>query len=267
MNLTICLAEIVGKPQRDLIDIIAAVGSIGTFLAFIVLILQYIQTRKLQKNNKKQYSEQEKRNNIQQFESSLFNLISLHNQIITNLSYADSLEKDAVIYRGREVFSTAKEISKGMLDSDFIVSNQSKPVITVEDAKEALRQKYHKYYYGMIESNLDHYFRNLYHIFVYIETSTLLIDRDVRWEDTERYKYGRIVRAQLSQDELFAIMLNSLIQGSGYQDFLKLIKKYKILRNFRTDDVQPAIFYELYHKMLHDVHTNTKDGGIVPDRK
>lgn len=76
-------------------------------------------------------------------------------------------------------------------------------------------------------SIFDSYFRNLYRIFKYIDETALI-------EDSERYNYSCIVRAQLSDFELLMLFYNALtIKDDG--KFKQLIEKYAIFNNIRTE--------------------------------
>ncbi len=85
---------------------------------------------------------------------------------------------------------------------------------------------------------LGHYFRNLYHIFKYIHLSGQTIE--------ERKFYATIVRAQLSSDELYLLLYNSLIPRLGNPKFLYLMKTYDILQNFNKNLIN-AFDLEIYH--------------------
>ena len=91
-------------------------------------------------------------------------------------------------------------------------------------------------------SIFDSYFRHLYRIFKYIDESQLI-------DDTERYSYSCIVRAQLSEYELLLLFYNALtIDDNGIYKFKNLIEKYAIFNNIR----EPMLArqhedYILYH--------------------
>ncbi len=70
---------------------------------------------------------------------------------------------------------------------------------------------------------LGHYFRNLYHIVKYIDDDKSLKTFDLK------YKYAKILRAQLSAPEINLIALNGLTYyGEGFKP---LIDKYRLLKN------------------------------------
>jgi len=75
--------------------------------------------------------------------------------------------------------------------------------------------------YPYWQSDLGHYFRNLYHIFRLVDESVL----DVK----EKEKISRIGRAQLSNFELVLLFYNGLSEKGA--KFKPLIEKYKLLDN------------------------------------
>jgi hypothetical protein len=78
-------------------------------------------------------------------------------------------------------------------------------------------------------SIFDSYFRHLYRIFKYIDESTLI-------DDSEKYDYTCIVRAQLSENELLMLFYNALnINEKGEYKFKILIEKYAIFNNLREN--------------------------------
>ena len=98
---------------------------------------------------------------------------------------------------------------------------------------KVILQKYGLTAYSNIPeiTRFNHYFRHLYHIFKYIDTSDLI-------EDKERYEYASIVRSQLSDYELVMLFYNCLAQkDSGIEEnkFKPLIEKYAIFNNLRKE--------------------------------
>ena len=64
--------------------------------------------------------------------------------------------------------------------------------------------------------------------------------------DEERKKfYASITRSTLSQNELYLIAFNSIIENYGKPKMLFLVKKYDILKNFNKNDLQPKAYWEV----------------------
>jgi hypothetical protein len=73
------------------------------------------------------------------------------------------------------------------------------------------------------QSSLGHYFRNLYHIFKFIDESGV---KNKQW-------YASIVRAQLSNHELCLLFYNALMPQN--LKFKILIEKYAVLENMNAE--------------------------------
>ena len=86
--------------------------------------------------------------------------------------------------------------------------------------EQEICEKAYLIYYQYHQSDLGHYFRNLYHIFKFIKKS----------EIENKKSYTNLVRAQLSNDELFLLFYNSS-STLGKDKFLPLIEEYNLLKN------------------------------------
>jgi hypothetical protein len=96
--------------------------------------------------------------------------------------------------------------------------------ITTETEQDKLKKVYN-YYYHIHQSDLGHYFRNLYHIVSYADKQPF----SYRF----RYIHIKILRAQLSNYEILLLAYNGL---SNYgEKFNLLIKKYKLLKNLNLE--------------------------------
>ena len=74
------------------------------------------------------------------------------------------------------------------------------------------------------KNDLNHYFRFLYHIVVYVDLQ----------ESVDRYSYVRLLRASLSEAELVLLALNCSV-GEGVEKFKPLIEKYALLHNLSVE--------------------------------
>lgn len=179
----------------------------------------------------------------QQFESTFFNLLNLHHQIINSinltskmdkypgfekytldLSDAEKKEKIIEITTGRDCFVLFGQGFKNTYKS----FKKDNPVMAEFDI---VRNSYWKYF-ERHQSDLGHYFRNLYHIFKFIKNS----------EEKEKGTYTSLVRAQLSNDELFMLFYNC-VSDLGNEKFLPLVEEFHLLKNLNTDTL---IDYELH---------------------
>lgn len=226
-------------------DMFGAVNALFSGLAFAGLIVTLLyqkeelqlqreelaETRKELNAQKLEFQEQNKTMKRQRFENTFFNMLSLQNEIVTNLSY-EGLQKEwseskkkwvdeIKNYSGREVFiSTYTKIT---------LTYRRKEYIGIYSIIDEFGLSIYSRFFST--TRFDHYFRHLYHIFKYIDTSDLI-------EDKERYEYASIVRSQLSDYELVMLFYNCLAQkdnGVEENKFKSLIEKYAIFNNLRKD--------------------------------
>lgn len=223
-------------------DKFGAVNALFSGLAFaglIVTLLYQKEELKLQREELKEtrnelnaqkleFQEQNKTMKRQRFENTFFNMLSLQQEIVANLSY-DEVEKiiignplkpeiKHILYNGRTIFHE--------LYLNLIVStthNKSycgiKQAIIVHGLE----------IYSKIPSTtrFDHYFRHLYRIYKYVDSSDLIADE-------ERYNYACIIRSQLSDYELIMLFYNCLTEN-GREKFKPLIEKYTTFNNLRDE--------------------------------
>lgn len=223
-------------------DMFGAVNALFSGLAFaglIVTLLYQKEELKLQREELKEtrnelnaqkleFQEQNKTMKRQRFENTFFNMLSLQQEIVANLSY-DEVEKiingnpfkpeiKHILYNGRTIFHE--------LYLNLIVStthNKSycgiKQAIIVHGLE----------IYSNIPSTtrFDHYFRHLYRIYKYVDSSDLIADE-------ERYNYACIIRSQLSDYELVMLFYNCLTEN-GREKFKPLIEKYTTFNNLRDE--------------------------------
>lgn len=227
-------------------DSFGAVNALFSALAFAGLIytaslqMEELKGQKeqleLQKNElsdtNKAFREQNSTLKQQRFENTFFQLISIHHDIVAKLSLTHIDKKR----EGRELLTLIKghlynhvnPAIKARYGANGI--EMTKRPTSAEDAIQQIRVGYMDFYHEHDPNHahgtrLNHYYRNLYHIFKFIHHSKLI-------EDGDRQFYASIARAQLSSDELFLILYNSFIEGMGYPKFLFLIREFGLMENF-----------------------------------
>lgn len=178
------------------------------------------------------------KSNKLQFESTFFNMLSLHNDIISKLPNGRSYFESVV--KGLENLNTLTLEPRTIDDNTgYHVGGKFRTVRTLEEAELSYKQSY-EVSYKTFEPYLSHYFRNLYYIMKFVDQSALV-------NDTEKEFYAGLVRAQLSQNELHVLMFNSMSEGHGYPKAIFIFDKYKIWKNMNSADVNPG-FLELHAK-------------------
>ena len=232
-------------------DMFGAVNALFSGLAFagliVTLIMQHeelsLQREELAQTNdelaaqREEFTAQTKTMKIQRFENTLFNMLSLQQGLVNSLEYIPQDGADPTPEsKGKYVF----DVFYNTKITRFQYGNEEqirgiKGLIQAENDNQAYRH--------VCEISIfDSYFRHLYRIFKYIDESQLI-------DDTERYSYSCIVRAQLSDYELLLLFYNSLtIDDNGVLKFKHLIEKYAIFNNIRESMLaRQHEDYILYH--------------------
>lgn len=263
-------------------DKFGAINALFSGCAFVGIIFTLLLQRKQLiaqgQEIAKTREEMEKQNEVlkqQRFENTLFQLLTLHTDIVDKLSIASHSKREAFSYfiaLMKEYcldFSAFQILNKVPRDSTHsllnvvdpdqlskilekhletseigvlvsVISKSNQAVSKYLDGDENLHQEYinNSYLKAHDKSSelLSHYFRNLYNIFKFIDESELI-------SDDQKSEYARIVRAQLSDCELVAIFYNSLIRPNGYKmefgfpKMTRLIKKYDITQNINGNSI------------------------------
>lgn len=226
-----------------------------TLKAQVSALNQQIEEFELQRaelsETRKVFQEQSETLKIQRFENTFFQLLSLHHELVDKLNFnrtglfgqKEMLEKRGVLSKAFEDLENKFKYSNHFWETDEFEEEKSKLNIpeTIEVAENRMIKTYKEFYFNDYKQILSHYFRNVYHIFKFIFTSELI-------QKSKKQFYASLVRAQLSSDELYIILYNSLHQGLGYPNFLFLIKEFEIMQNFdfRIVEKHP------YHKEIFD---------------
>ena len=229
-------------------DKFGAVNALFSGLAFAGLIVTLLyqkeelklqreelaETRKELNAQRLEFQEQNKTLRRQRFENTLFNMLSLQQEIVANLSYEyyaslnirpNDIPED-VFYNGApKVKLRGREIFDGIYNHAFI---DCRGVRITHGIKGVLKVFGAEVYSHLSEtSRFDHYFRHLCSIYEFINFSDLISEDD-------RYDYARIVRSQLSDCELVMLFYTCLTL-EGYEKFKCLIEKYQVFKDLRIN--------------------------------
>lgn len=271
-------------------DKFGAINALFAGFAFAGIIFTiYLQNREI-KQTKKMLEAQLKDSNKQRFDSTFFQLLSLHNDITSKLSDLETLGRAAfrsfherVILSDRDYncfaalqklereeiyrIKDSKKIEEGVksklnnADISNLESNLESGISSLENYLDntitSQEKKIRIAYTAAAELHVDsysHYFRNLYHIFRFIKESPLI-------EDDERERYSKYVRSQLTEPELLCLFYNSLtkIELPGRESIeLGFPKMGKLLHHFDIFQNLPP------RSLLHPTHLtifNTNNSG------
>lgn len=179
-------------------------------------------------------------NAVQKFESMLFEMIRMHRD---NLASVDLWSKGQ---NGQSRETNGRDcllIFLKWIRKNFETVKHGKTI------EAACVEAYRIFYEDRgRKTEVGHYFRNLYHIFKYIDASQLL-------SDAEKMHYAKIVRAQLSVPEVALLFLNGLHpRGKNFREY---IIKYSLLQDLDASDLN---FTGLTQKEMVGVYAQSAFG-------
>lgn len=212
-------------------------GIMGPFVAIAAAILTFLAFWVQYKANEQQRQDIA----LERFESNLFQLIQVQEEITNNLQFSACDGNDKLYNAnipGRQVFRAIYEekthpfwgVKEGI---------EKKGITSYEEDKDI----------GI----LDHYFRHLYRVFKYIDEAPIFAN-----DKKKRYDYACIMRASLSQYELIMLFYNCL-SSNGREKFKPLIEKYAIFNNLRVELLATDREKELYASKFEDSYLASQD--------
>lgn len=195
------------------------------------------ETRLVLKEQHKEFNEQNKTLRLQRFENTLFNMVSVFNQIVNDIRFAKGNEAEI---RGRPALNEI--YGKMLVDAG-----------NMRDKRDS--QKIYLDYYKTYSSQLAHYYRCLYGIFKFISENKFLES------DEERIHYAKILRSQLSDQEILLLFYNVAVSGKG-DKFLKYAESYELFNNI---DENKFLYKEDGRKMVKQAFGDKKLDNL-PER-
>lgn len=174
----------------------------------------------------------------QQFESTFFNSLVLHKEILNSIKTIGDNGKnkgkelfgnDACLELARVIDAKLDFISSWAFNPDSTYGSFNKSVFNVK-----LNTDCDTFYTE--NTNLYRYFTNLYLLYKSINESKV----------KDKKKYSRILRAQLSNQERVLIFYNGLIEDG--KDFKPLLEEYGVFNNFNQAEYNTQLINFLYHE-------------------
>ncbi|HBR68696.1 MAG TPA: hypothetical protein DEA55_04885 [Rhodospirillaceae bacterium] len=201
-------------------DMFGSINALFSGLAFVgVIVAILLQKEELEeqrselKLTREAFEEQNKVLNIQRFENTFFQMVSLHNEIVNTMSLPMRYPNPAKSYHhGREVFI---EIYNHLLEKWNKERNENDIKIIFT---EICVQKF--------SGVSGHYYRNMFRILRLIDSSGL----------PNELFYSKILHAQLSDNELILLYYNCFFYDRG-KEFRKYAIKYKLFENFTGSEL------------------------------
>ena len=228
-------------------------GSVGTIWSLVSVILFYLTLRLQRKElgfqreelemtrnellgQKNQMIKQNDTLSQQQFENTFFQLLNLYNSIVNSIDIRKRDTK-AVINSGKDCFEVYyKKISIFQTNRNNDNYSYQLSESNIEDSIIAYEELYE-----LDKADLSHYFRTVYHIIKFIDSS----------EIKNKKQYIAITRAQLSSYEQLLIFYNCL-HHNGRDKFKPLIEKYAIFKNLDTNLLINQKHYNKYKKGAYE---------------
>jgi len=217
-------------------------GIMGPFVAIIAAWLTFIAFWVQFKANNQQRHDIA----IERFESNLFEMIHVQQEITTGL-LIEQIGGDVKSQRGRDVFQFVYETGQDMI----WIGNEKrrctlKEALSIDDSVKMSVSSMKNMWF------LDHYFRHLYRIFKFIDESDDKIINKVK-----KYEYTSIVRATLSQYELVMLFYN----GFYHKKFKTLAEKYALMNNLRIGLLASHEDINLYGRKIDGLYSFEDDRG------
>jgi hypothetical protein len=180
------------------------------------------------------FIEQAKTQRQQRFESTYFSLLELYTRVTSDLNLQS---------KNNNYFKSLKsELFKKIPQKQDPIENH-----------EIARQNYLEVFYNQKEE-LSHYFKLIYRILKIIDDSEII--------ENEKFRYIKILRSQLSENEMFAIYYNShsVYGGESY----RLILKYNLLKHLPcTSKIEFAKYLYLINENGKIVISNATENSFV----
>jgi hypothetical protein len=260
------------------------IGTILTFLSVIILAITFIQQKKVTEANIKQQD-------IQRFNDMFYELLRLYREQVESLSLERYEVKvpgngyERVEYKGKDFFEKSKkemqeELKKQIVELRDGIINGNNKIIKKLYKRYSSKEDYDQFknsekckqiidYYLSKFPNIDEYnnrvtdelyisfyvknrdkiapyFRTLYRILDLIHTSPLLGD-----SEDDKQAYAKILRAQLTESELFFLKYNAQFNMYG-EKLIKYINHYNILKHL-------PVFELLDFQIFRNNKNNSKD--------
>lgn len=238
-------------------------GITAPFINGFGAVLVYIAFKEQVKANKlvqDQFKKQEKDDIKKSFESTFFQLLKIHHDIVSKMDFrlqilmnetelgkktkeivlkfvreremSPESVKDSIT--GRDVFKESFIVMQSLINHFVIIENGEKDD---QESKEILDTIY-EYVYHKMDADYGHYFRNLYRIIKIIDEQNFY-SKSEEEEFKVKYSYTSIIRSQLSDYEIYWMYFNGMFDYG--EKFKPLIEKYALLKILRYNE-DPTIF-------------------------
>lgn len=196
---------------------------------------------------------------IQKFENTFFNMLQLHHQIVAEIDIIKREEfqrgdsaYSRITRKYKEVILTGRDCFHRIYEEfEEIYKLIPEETLTLDHGKDLEFERLSKAYtdcFNANQSDLSHYFRNLYNIIKLVHLSDI----------ENKTLYFGLFRAQLSSHELLLTFYNGLSEY-GYEKMKPLLEQYGLLKSIPYRDVLHQKHFNYYEESAY--------GGDMPWKK
>ena len=160
----------------------------------------------------------------QNFESSFFQLLNLHSEIVNSIVVPRGnifqKDRDYIEFSGRGCFGYLLGNLRNRL-KEAIDENRPKT--------EVFNDTYEDKFFSIFQTYIGHYFRHLYNVVKFVHGHEFFDQKELK----EKKRYTNFIRAQLSSNELGVLFYNCLSnRGAKFKD---LVEKYALFEDMPSD--------------------------------
>ena len=208
-----------------------------TFLTFMGLLITIVIQQSELKESRKEFKrsadalvEQSTNMKKQNFENTLFQMLTLHNNIVNAIDLTN--KDDGTTVKGRDCFRVFyTRLARFYRKKKKEGQGNVKPEVIAERA--------YRSFWRTHQTELAHYFRYLYNLIKFVDES-----------DFSDGAYIKLIRAQLSDSELYILFYNSqTVQG---ENFIKYIERYSLFDNMQVERLLDKSHKKLIGKKAYD---------------
>lgn len=236
-------------------------GTIFSIISIILIVKTFIHQRQITKDNEKQLE-------TQRFNDMFFELLRLYQSEVSELcgqfetpTNKNKTESTEVVYNNKDFFDFEKERLQLLFVNEKSYDNNRQNSLIL-----------YMSFYIENRTKLGAYYRTLYRIYDLIDNSGI--------EEKSKKNYLKIMRAQLTESELFFLRYNAL-SYHGHK-FIKYINKYNILKHLpafellefkdwwktlnQTERMGMNIIFDNLNRYLRKIFENKYSGMSIKDK-
>ncbi len=239
--------------EGNIADYYTAIGALfsGLSIPFIIYTL-FQQQKEIQKQDEN-YQNQRKLDEVKRFENTFFQLVNLHNDIVNRLLSKSDANVFYFSYRLlKAIYDEKAGFSYVSPASGEILLREERPEKDIEQEKSLIEESYLDYFQNHNGSSLSHYFRNLYHIYKLIYLTESINKR-------QKQLYANILRAQLSDYEIYLLFYNSFVEDLGNPKMRFLMQEFNICKNITENKLLQTNHMQAFNEWKIELNPFTND--------